>query len=125
MMGCRPVETPVDSNLKLREQLDGNLVDKGSYQCLVGKLTYLSHIGPDIAFAVSVVSYFMHNLQEHMDVVYRILKYLKGTPGKGLFFKRNEVKGIEAFKDANWQDLSMIENQLLGICTFVYRNLVT
>lgn len=98
MMGCRPVETPMDSNLKLREQLDGNLVDKGSYQCLVGKLTYLSHIGPDIAFAVSVVSYFMHNPQEHMDVVYRILKYLKGTLGKGIIFQKKWSQGYRSIQ---------------------------
>lgn len=56
MMGSRPIETLMDPNLMLREQLDDNLVDKGRYQCLVGKLIYLSHIIPDIAFAVSVVS---------------------------------------------------------------------
>jgi len=39
-------------------------VDEEMYQRLVGKLIYLSHTRPDIAFAVSSVSQFMHNPRE-------------------------------------------------------------
>lgn len=59
--------------------------DKPRYQRLVGRLIYLSHTRLDIAYAVSVVSHFMHAPGvEHMNAVYHILKYLKGSPGKGL-----------------------------------------
>ena len=55
-----------------------------------GKLIYLSHTRPNTAYAVGVVSRFMHNPSEsHMDVVIRILKYLKSAPGKGLVFSKN------------------------------------
>jgi hypothetical protein len=57
--------------------------NKERYQRLVGKLIYLSHTRPDIAYAISVVSQFMHRLSEdHMDVVTRILRYLKSSPEK-------------------------------------------
>lgn len=50
-------------------------------------LIYLSHIGPDIAYALSVLSQFMHDpLKLHMDVVDRILNYLQYAPSKGLIF---------------------------------------
>jgi hypothetical protein len=38
----------------------------------------------------------MHDLKkEHMEVVMRIIKYLKGTPGKGITFRKNEYENIE------------------------------
>ena len=34
----------------------------------------------------------MHALsEEHMDVVYRVLRYLKGSPGKGLLYSKNGI----------------------------------
>ena len=61
---------------------------------MVGKLIYLAHTRPNIAFAMSLVSQYKHDpFQEHLDVVHRILRYLKTTPGKGTFFGKNE-KGV-------------------------------
>ena len=52
---------------------------------------YLSHTRPDIAFAVSFVCQFRHSPHdEHLEAVYKIIRYLKGTLGKGLLFKKDE-----------------------------------
>ncbi|RVW54191.1 Retrovirus-related Pol polyprotein from transposon RE1 [Vitis vinifera] len=40
--------------------------------------------------------------EEHMEVVYRILRYLKMTPGKGLFFRKTENRDTEVYSDADW-----------------------
>ena len=86
MLGCKPIETPIEQGGKAK-LIEGDTVNKGRYQQLVGKLIYLSHTRPNITFAVSVVSQYMHSsCQGHFDAVYRILRYLKKTPGKGLFF---------------------------------------
>jgi hypothetical protein len=59
-------------------------VNRESYQRLVGRLMYLCHTRPDISYAVSVVSRYMHDPRsDHLNVVYRILRYLKSCPGKG------------------------------------------
>ena len=87
MMGCKPVDTPMDPSVKLEMEAKSVPIDRGSYQRLVEKLIYLSHMRPDISLAVNYVSQFMHSPKEsHMEAIHRILKYLKGTPGKGLFF---------------------------------------
>ena len=65
------------------------MINRERFQKLVGKLIYLSHTHPNIAFVVSMVSQFMHSSgQEHFNVAYRILRYLKGTLGKGLMFRK-------------------------------------
>ncbi|RVW25498.1 Retrovirus-related Pol polyprotein from transposon RE1 [Vitis vinifera] len=49
--------------------------DKGRYQRLVGRLMYLAHTRPDLAYALSVVSQYMHNPgEQHMNAVMRILR---------------------------------------------------
>ena len=96
------------------------------YQKLVGKLIYLSHTRPDIAFAVSIVSQFMHSPYEvHLEAVYRILRYLKSTPGKGLFFKKSEQKTIEAYTDVDWAGSVTDRRSTSGYCTYIWGNLVT
>ncbi|RVW12206.1 Retrovirus-related Pol polyprotein from transposon TNT 1-94 [Vitis vinifera] len=126
MLGCKPAETPMDTTVKLEESDGSAPVDKGRYQRLVGKLIYLSHTRPDIGFSVSVVSQFMNNpTEKHMTIVIRILRYLKMTPGKGLFFQRTTKKEIEIFSDADWAGSVTDRRSTSDYCSFVWGNLVT
>ncbi|RVW43554.1 Retrovirus-related Pol polyprotein from transposon RE1 [Vitis vinifera] len=85
MSGCQPVNTPIEEGLKLCVELNQVSTDKGRYQRLVGRLMYLAHTRPDLAYALSVVSQYMHNPGEHhMNAVMCILRYLKNAPGKGM-----------------------------------------
>ena len=89
MSGCKPVETPIEQSHKLNEGKGRTPVNKERYQHLVGKLIYLAHTKHNIAYAVNVVSQFMHDPREvHMEAIFRVLKYLKSSPGQGIHFKR-------------------------------------
>lgn len=86
----------------------------------------MSHISHDIAFAVNVVSQHIHTPKEvHMEAVYKTFKYLKGSPGKGLFFKSSEINDIEVFTDVDWADLVEDRRYNTRYCTFIFKNLVT
>ncbi|KAL6351405.1 hypothetical protein AAG906_035197 [Vitis piasezkii] len=99
----RSYETPIIPNHKLGEYPNQVPTDKGRYQRLVGKLIYLSHTRSDIAYAVSVVSQFMHcPSEDHMSAVMQILRYLKSSPGKGLMFSKNDHLRVEGYTDADW-----------------------
>lgn len=127
MLGCKPVDTP-KANHELCDALQGIVVDKNSYQRLVGRLIYLSHTRPDIAFAINVVSQFMHNPREmHLKAVYRILHYLKGTVGRGILFKkaRNINITLEAYTDADYVGSLVDRRSTSGYCIFLGDNLVT
>lgn len=126
MLNCKHVETPIEVNNGLTIHPDQIPTNKERYQSLVGKLIYLSHTRPDIAYAVSIVSRFMHApSEEHMKTVYRILQYLKSSPGKGLFFARNRSEEIKGYTNADWAGIKIDGKSTLGYFTFVGGNLVT
>jgi hypothetical protein len=110
----------------LGEYPDQVPTNKERYQKLVGKLIYLSHTRPDIAYAVSVVSQFMHcPSEDHMDAVLRILRYLKSSLGKGLMFSKNNHLRVEGYADADWAGNITDRKSTAGYFTFVGGNLVT
>ncbi|RVW86266.1 Retrovirus-related Pol polyprotein from transposon RE1 [Vitis vinifera] len=127
MSGCQPVNTPIEEGLKLCVEPNQVSTDKGRYQRLVGRLMYLAHTRPDLAYALSVVSQYMHNPgEQHMNAVMRILRYLKNAPGKGILFAKNvDHQSIEVYTDADWAGAVDDRRSTSGYFTFVGGNLVT
>ena len=103
MIDCKLAKTPIIIHHDLQMIEGEKLANRGKYQRIVGKLIYLAHTRPDIAYAVGVVSRFMHQLQtHHMTTVMRILRYLKGTSSRGIFYKKNEHLDLLAYIDTDW-----------------------
>ncbi|XP_078160139.1 uncharacterized protein LOC144555617 [Carex rostrata] len=124
-LGAKPVGTPMETNVKLGTESGELLLDIGQYQRLVGKLIYLTVTRPDITFAVSVISQFMHAPRtSHLSAIERILRYLKGTPGQGIWMRKNNTNDVVGFSDADWAG-SCDRKSTTGFCTFVGGNLVT
>ncbi|RVW46787.1 Retrovirus-related Pol polyprotein from transposon RE1 [Vitis vinifera] len=92
-IGCKPVSTPMDPNHKLGEAKEEPMVDKRMYQRLVGRLIYLAHTRPDIAYSVSLISQFMHDPREpHLQPAYREFPTgLRSTTGYCTFLGGNLV----------------------------------
>ena len=126
MLGCKPVDTPLDPNNKLEMEEEGPLADKGRYQRLVGKLIYLSRTRPDTGFAISMVSRFMNRpTEKHFEAVFRILQYLKKSLGRSLYFKKTTERNVEVFTDVDWAGSLTDQRSTTGYCTLVWGNLVT
>ena len=102
-------------------------IDKGRYQRLVGRLIYLAHTRPDLAYALSIVSQFMHNPgEQHVNAVMRILRYLKSSSGKGILFTKNvDYQSVDAYSDDDWAGAIDDKRSTSGYFTFVGGNLVT
>ena len=73
-------------NWKLIDK-DGEILhDPSKYQRLVGRLIYLAVTRPDIVYLVRTLSQFMNTPRKpHWEATLWVLKYIKGTPGQGLF----------------------------------------
>ncbi|XP_052189227.1 uncharacterized protein LOC127799330 isoform X3 [Diospyros lotus] len=88
MLDYKPIDSPMNLNVKLLPRQGEAVVDPGRYRRLVGKLNYLTITRPDISFSVSDVSQFLQSpCDSHWDAVVQILKYIKGAPGKGLLYE--------------------------------------
>ncbi len=68
---------------------EGDLVeDTTMYKHIVGSLIYMTITRPYLSYVVGVVSQFMQIPRKpHLDVVRRILKYIKHTLKCGIFFE--------------------------------------
>jgi hypothetical protein len=116
----------MESNLKLSRN-DGDLLpDPTSYRRLIGRLIYLTITWPDISFSVQVLSQFMHRpRQPHMAAASRLLRYLKGSPGQGLFYPASSDLKIKAFYDSDWAACSNSHRSITGFCVFIGNALVS
>lgn len=103
MTDCKPVNSPLDLNVKLTLGAGTTLHNPTDYRTLVGGLQYLSLTRLDIAFAVNKLSQFMHHpTTVHWQALKRLLRYLKGTIDLSLNLYRDSPLNLHAFSDANW-----------------------
>ncbi|XP_019258820.1 PREDICTED: uncharacterized protein LOC109237033 [Nicotiana attenuata] len=96
---CKPVRTPLASRNSI-SLVDGELLsDPSEYRSMGGALQYLTMTRPDIAYAVNVVSQFMHAPRTtHMHCVKRIFRYLQGTLTYGLTLRALSPTSMRAKK---------------------------
>ncbi|KAA3465633.1 laccase-2-like [Gossypium australe] len=88
MENCKPASTPIAQGEKLTNNEDAEKVDETSYRSLVGCLLYLRASRPNIIFAVSILSRFIHYCNvNHYKVAKRVLRYIRVK-----FVKAEKVK---------------------------------
>ncbi|XP_052478501.1 uncharacterized mitochondrial protein AtMg00810-like [Gossypium raimondii] len=103
MLKCKPILTPMEPNAKICAHEGKDLEDATMYQQLVGSLIYLTLIRPDISFAVGVISrYMQHPKKPYLEVVRRILRYVKNTFGYGIMYKRGRGCKLVGYCDADY-----------------------
>ncbi|XP_019094533.1 PREDICTED: uncharacterized protein LOC109129941 [Camelina sativa] len=128
-LGSKAVTTPLEENYKAGGQGELNTApfkDVSLYRRLVGKLIYLTITRPDIFFAMNQASQQMKNpTVHHWNMVTRILKYIKGSPGQGIWMGRNKNTELVAYCDDNYAGDRGDRRSTTGYCTFLGGNLVT
>ncbi|RVX22605.1 Retrovirus-related Pol polyprotein from transposon TNT 1-94 [Vitis vinifera] len=126
MLDCKPIDTPMDPNVKLVPGQGEPLGDPGRYRRLVGKLNYLTITRPDISFPVSVVSQFLQSpCDSHWDAVIRILRYIKSTPGQGVLYENRGHTQVVGYTDADWAGSPIDRRSTSGYCVFIGGNLIS
>ena len=102
LLGSKPMETPMDPNVKQYEDQGELLSNLERYRCLDGKLNYLTIARPNISFSISVLSQYMkdHRLP-HWEVAIQIVRYLKANLGRSLLYKANVHLRVETYIDVD------------------------
>ncbi|KAK5826230.1 hypothetical protein PVK06_021146 [Gossypium arboreum] len=103
MLKCKATSTTVAIGEKLSSQCDFEKVSESTYGSLVGCLLYLIATRPNIMFAVSLLSRFMHCCNEkHFQDAKRVLRYIKGTKSSGMLFSKVENMKLIGYADSDW-----------------------
>ena len=104
LLVCKPSSIPMDPHVKLRSDGDEPLLEEPeAYRRLIGRLVYLTITRPDITFAINKLCQFTSALrQSHLKAAHKVLHYLKGTIGLGLFYSTTNDLVLKAFPDADW-----------------------
>jgi hypothetical protein len=92
MERCNPVAMPLDPNVKIEPNPDGNQGDRSnSYARLIGELQFISNATrPDIAYAVNrLAAYTANPSLQHSGMLKRILRYLAGTKDYAITYLAN------------------------------------
>jgi len=96
-LAVKPANSPIEQNLSL-SKTDGDFIAEPSYRRLVGRLIYLTITRPDLVYPVHILSQFMDKPRiPHLDVAQQILRYIKKTPGQGIFFPIHKLTAVECF----------------------------
>jgi hypothetical protein len=116
----------MEVNLKHRREEGDLLADLTIYRQLVGSLNYLIITRPDISFVVQQVSQFMQTPRHlHLAVVRRIIRYLRGSPGRGLFFLAGSPLSLVAYSDVDWAGCLDTRWSVIGWCMFLGNSLIS
>ncbi|XP_020522160.1 uncharacterized protein LOC110007157 [Amborella trichopoda] len=120
------VDTPMEVNVKLYAQAGDPLLKPPMYRKLVGSLIYFIVTRPDIAYDVHVVSQFVSNPRRlHLSAVNRILRYVRGTSIRGLFFDSTSSLDLSAYADADWASDPDTCRFTTGYCVFLGSSLIS
>jgi hypothetical protein len=102
MVGCKPMATPLAANERIKKEDGGKKVDATLYRSLVGNLLYLIATRPDIMFAASLLSRFMHSQSHfHFATAKRMLRYIQGTTYYEIRYCKNFKVKLLGFRDSD------------------------
>ena len=114
MLGCKPIDTPMEQNHRLAHVEGHPFEHPDRYRRFVGRLVYLSVTRPELSYSVHILAQFLSNPQvAHWDAALRVLRYIKGYPGQGILLSKSALQ-LNAFCDSDWAACPLTRRSLTG-----------
>ncbi|XP_019098309.1 PREDICTED: uncharacterized protein LOC109131599, partial [Camelina sativa] len=124
-LGAKPAPTPLEEGYQFKRKGEMKNATKfaepyedvGRYRSLVGKLIYLMITRPDLCYAVNQVSQHMKAPTKFdWQTLERILCYLKGSPGQGIWMGKNNNTQLVGYCDADYAGDTTDQRSTTGYC---------
>ncbi|XP_073219765.1 uncharacterized protein [Cicer arietinum] len=126
LLGSKPCSTPMDANLKLSISTGQPLSNATVFRKVIGQLLYLTNTRPDISFAIVRLSQFLSAPTDlHLQAAFRIVRFIKNNPGKGLFFPARSSFQIKGFCNFDWGACQDTRRSVTGFCFFLGDSLIS
>lgn len=124
----KPSVVPIEQNHQLLKN-DSPLLspaDVTTYRKLVGRLIYLTITRPDLSYSVHVLSQFIASPRtDHLQAIYKVLRYLKQSPGQGIVISASGRLQLTAFSDSDWGGCPSTRHSLTGFCIMLGPSLIS
>ena len=117
---------PLDITCKLTAD-EGDFFDNPSlYRKGVGKLNFLTHTRPDLAFAVQHLSQFMQASRvPHYNALLHVLRYIRGQPDLGVLLHKDADCTLQAYCDSDWAACPHTRRSVSGYVVFLGASLIS
>ncbi|GJS15066.1 retrovirus-related pol polyprotein from transposon TNT 1-94 [Tanacetum coccineum] len=102
MKYSNPVDSPIVEKSKQDEDIQGKSVDPTHYRGMVGTLMYLTASRLGLTFAGCMCTQYQAKpTEKHLHAIKIILKYLRGTINRGLWYPKDSSIALTAYADAD------------------------
>ncbi|XP_014497299.1 uncharacterized protein LOC106758820 [Vigna radiata var. radiata] len=126
MLDYKDVATPIATNCYLDLDESGKSIDQRMYRGMIGSLFYLTASRPDIMHSVCLCARFQSSPKEsHITAVKRILKYLKGTKGLGLWYQNGTNLFLNGYSDSDFGGCKLDRKSISGTCHLFGSSLIS
>jgi len=126
MLAAKSCHTPMNKDIKLIFEQTGTVYKEESFRRVIGRLLYLTNIRPDINFPIQFLSQFMKSPNEHHHkAINQILRYIKGSPTRGIFFPSKSDMHLNALSDSDWASCNLTRRSTTGYCIYIGSALVS
>jgi hypothetical protein len=113
LQDCNRCFTPA-STTPVGSDVDGApFIEDWEYASIVVMFMYLAaNTRPDIAYAVHQAARYTHDPRaSHSVAIKHILRYIKGTKDKGIYFKPDGTEKIDCYVDSDFAGLFSVEDK--------------
>ena len=116
----------MDPKAKLNTDGGDILGDVSEYTRLISRLLYLNLSRPNIIFIVHKLSQFLAKPRlPHLQAIHHLLRYLKNSPGPGLFFSSSSSIQLDAFSNADWCSCLETRKSITDFCVFIVDSIIS
>ncbi|XP_071724933.1 secreted RxLR effector protein 161-like [Rutidosis leptorrhynchoides] len=123
---AKPMRTPMGTNDHLSKDIEGEDADPILYRSMIGSLLYLCASRPDLSISVGVCARYQANKkQSHIKAVKRIVCYVSGTTGLGLWYIKDTNGVLARYSDADMAGCVDDRRSTYGGCFYLGSNLVS